>query len=240
MNTTTKTASLAAFLGAALLGGCVANEDLTQRIHDLDSSLAASRKANDELRSRVSAAEKERDAARAEAEKLTGQGAAYGAAQKALEERIKELEGAFPPESGTASGGEPGDISIERIAGGFKFVVQGEILFRTGEAELSEEGKAALGKIANALKGRPERVRVEGHTDNVPIAKPETKAKYPFGNLDLSLDRALRVGDALIRSGVEASRVSCGGYGEHQPRADNASAEGKRKNRRVEILVQAP
>ncbi len=82
-------------------------------------------------------------------------------------------------------------------------------------------------------------MRVEGHTDNVPIVREETKARYPFGNLDLSLDRAVHVAAYLIKEGVDAKRVSCGGYGEHQPRTDNGTPEGRKKNRRVEILVQA-
>ena len=81
-------------------------------------------------------------------------------------------------------------------------------------------------------------MRVEGHTDNVPIVKAETKAKYPAGNLDLSLQRALHVADWLVKEGgLEGKRVSCAGYGEHRPRTDNGTAEGRKKNRRVEILI---
>jgi flagellar motor protein MotB len=93
--------------------------------------------------------------------------------------------------------------------------------------------------VAELLKGRRERIRVDGHTDNVPIGKPETRARYPFGNLDLSMDRALRVADFLVKSGVEAARVSGAGFGEHAPRADNATTEGRARNRRVEIQLQS-
>lgn len=222
--------------GALLLGGCATEEDFAKRIRDLDDVTVAQRKANDELRERLAAADKAVASARAEVDRLQGRDAAYQAAQAALEARLKELEGVF---QGAGGGGEDGGITLEKIAGGYKFVVQGEILFGTGEADLTEDGQAALARIADALKGRTERIRVEGHTDNVPIVKAETKARYPFGNLDLSLDRALRVADALIKDGIEARRVSCGGYGEHSPRTDNGSAEGRKKNRRVEILVQA-
>ncbi len=221
---------------AVPLAGCATDEALTQRIHDLDQVVAGQRKANDELREKAAAADKAVAAARADVDRLQGRDTAYQEAQAKLQERIQELEKSFQAPGG---GGEDGGIAIEKIAGGFKFVVQGEVLFGTGEAELTADGKAALGKIAAALKGRSERVRVDGHTDNVPIVKAETKARYPFGNLDLSLDRALRVADFLVKEGVEAKRVSCGGYGEHQPRTDNGTAEGRKKNRRVEILVQA-
>jgi len=223
-------------LAAAAGAGCATGEGQAQRIHDLDQVVAKQARANEELREKVVAAEKSVAAARAEVDRLQGRDAAYQDAQAKLQERIQELEKSFQAPGG---GGEDGGIAIEKIAGGYKFVVQGEILFGTGEADLTPEGTAALAKIAGALKGRGERIRVEGHTDNVPIVKAETKARYPFGNLDLSLDRALRVADSLIKAGIEAKRVSCGGYGEHQPRAENSTAEGKKKNRRVEILVQA-
>lgn len=242
MNTTARGGLRAApllLLGAAscgLLAGCQTGAGDAQTIHNLDQSLRDSRRANDELREKVTGADLAVKAAQAQVERLQGRDAAYQEAQSKLEERLKELEGVTQAPGG---GGEDGGISYERIPGGFKVVVQGEVLFNSGEAELRAEGKAALGKIAAKLKGGNEKIRVEGHTDNAPISRPETKAKYPFGNLDLSLDRALRVADALIQDGIPARRVSCGGYGEHQPRADNGTAEGKKKNRRVEILVLA-
>jgi flagellar motor protein MotB len=228
----------ALFIGiaaATCAAGCRSDERLTQTVHDLDTTVATQRRANDELRAMVAASKNAASTARAEIDRASNRDEAYRAAQEALEKRLRELETEF---AGAAGAGESG-ISVEKIAGGFKFVVEGEILFGTGREELSDDGKAKLQKIADALKGRSERVRVEGHTDNVPIVKPESKAKYPFGNLDLSIQRALRVADALIQAGVEQRRVSCGGKGEHEPRADNGTADGRKRNRRVEILVQA-
>lgn len=225
----------APFLAAAaalLAAGCASDPALVQRIHDLDQSLAESRKANDELRGRVTAAEQQLKANQAEMDRLRGRDEAYRKAQEALDEWVKKLQATFPEGAGE------GDVTVERIQGGYKFVAQGDVLYRTGEADLTDEGKSALRRIAEQLKGRSERVRVEGHTDNVPIVKDETKRKFPYGNLDLSLQRALVAADLLIKDGIEPKRVSCAGFGEHQPRADNGSAEGKKKNRRVEILVQ--
>ena len=232
-----KAAPLAVALLAAIVGtGCASDPALTQRIHDLDQVVAAQRKANDDLRVERDGMSKQVAAMKVEVERLGGRDAAFVEAQKRLEARLAELDGAFP---GAAAAGQDSDIAIEKIQGGFKFVVQGEVLFSTGSADLTADGKAALGRIAGALRGKSERVRIEGHTDNVPIVKAETKAKFPYGNLDLSLQRALVAADFIMKEGVEARRVSCAGWGEHQPRTGNDSADGKKKNRRVEILVQA-
>ena len=220
---------------AACAAGCRSDERLIQTILDQDQTMAAQRRRNEELSARVQAAEKAAAAVQAQIDRTQGRDEAYRAAQEALEKRLREIETEF---AGAAAGGESG-ISVEKIAGGFKFVVEGEILFGTGREELSDEGKAKLQKIADALKGRSEKVRVEGHTDNVPIVKEESRARYPFGNLDLSIQRSLRVADALVQAGVEPRRVACGGKGEHEPRADNGTADGRKRNRRVEILVQA-
>ena len=223
--------------GAALAGsGCSSDPAMVERIHHLDQVVASQRSSNDELRDRLSASEKALAATRAENDRLRGSDEAFRAAQAALEARLKELEGTFP--AAEAPGSDEAGVTVEKIEGGYKFVVQGEVLFGLGEISLTAEGQAALAKIADALKGRRENVRIEGHTDNVPIVKAETKAKFPYGNLDLSLQRALVAADALIKAGVDARRVSCAGWGEYKPRVDNGTAEGRKKNRRVEILVQ--
>lgn len=218
-------------LSAVSGAGCVADGgSATEQVAAQDTVIREQRRSNDALRESLAASEKALAGARAEAERLRGTDGAYRAAAERLEARLRELEGAFQdPTQG---------VLVEKVeGGGIRFVVQGEVLFGTGEAELTEEGKQALARVAALLKGRRERIRVEGHTDNVPIGKPETRARYPYGNMDLSLDRALHVADQLTREGVEAARVSCAGYGEFSPRADNATAEGRGRNRRVEILV---
>ena len=221
--------------GAALLGtGCTSDPAHAQKIHDADQVISAQRRAGEELRDRLASAEKALAATRAENDRLRGSDEAFRAAQAALEARLKELEGTFPA---AETPGEEAGVTVEKIEGGYKFVVQGEVLFGLGEISLTEEGQAAMAKIAAALKGRRESVRIEGHTDNVPIVKAETKAKFPYGNLDLSLQRSLVAADALITAGVEAKRVSCAGWGEYRPRADNGTLEGRKRNRRVEILV---
>jgi flagellar motor protein MotB len=225
----------AALLLSGAVAGCQAPdaEGAARRVRDLDEVVAAQRRSNDELRERLASADRALAAARSEAERLRGTDAAYQEAAERLRRLRGELEETFRDPAG--------GITVEAAEGGaLRFIVQGEVLFGSGEADLTEEGRAAVASVAAALKGRREAVRVEGHTDTTPISRPETKARYPLGNLELSLHRALKVADALIQAGVEGARVSAAGWGEYRPRADNGTVEGKRRNRRVEILLSNP
>jgi chemotaxis protein MotB len=109
------------------------------------------------------------------------------------------------------------------------------VLFPSGSAELSKEGKDALTEVAHILKQFPERrFEVAGHTDNVPIAPPS-----PFkNNLELSTGRALTVAEFLTSAGMNPSRLSAAGYSEHQPVASNSKEAGRQENRRIEIVLQ--
>ena len=103
------------------------------------------------------------------------------------------------------------------------------ILFRTESAELRSESIAVLNATADTLNANPGvAVEIAGHTDS------DGDADY---NQDLSDRRANAVRDYLISRGVSGSRLSAAGYGESQPVASNATAEGKAQNRRVELRV---
>ena len=134
-----------------------------------------------------------------------------------------------------------GDNQIEviRDGAGLRFVLRESVLFGTGSRSLSDDGKRALGRVAEALHGGNQRISVEGHTDNVPVAKEETRKRYPRGNIELSVDRAFAVYDYLIKDGgVDVSRVSVAGLGEYRPIAPNTSEMNRWRNRRVEIRVE--
>jgi chemotaxis protein MotB len=75
-------------------------------------------------------------------------------------------------------------------------------------------------------------LRIEGHTDNRPIATPQ----FP-SNWELSGARAARIVRLLESRGVDPVRMSMAGQGEHQPVADNATADGRNRNRRVVLLI---
>ncbi|NDE85091.1 MAG: chemotaxis protein MotB [Verrucomicrobia bacterium] len=127
------------------------------------------------------------------------------------------------------------DVLISRLKDQLKVTVASEILFPSGSAELSPEGVDVLRKVAAAINKSQDEVRVEGHTDNVPIA-PVLAQYYPT-NWELSTARAAVAVRTLEATGmVPASRLSAVGFGDSRPLAPNDNSEGQAKNRRVEIV----
>jgi OOP family OmpA-OmpF porin len=110
---------------------------------------------------------------------------------------------------------------------GKKTLVLEGVTFATNSSQLTGESNAVLDRVAAALKANPDvRVEVGGHTDNT-----GTNAI----NRRLSKDRAKAVADYLVRKGIAASRLESEGYGSKEPIADNGTADGRAKNRRVEL-----
>lgn len=126
------------------------------------------------------------------------------------------------------------DVTISELAGKLTVNILDRVLFASGEAEIKTEGQEVLRKVAQVLGQYPDRqIHVIGHTDNVPIHT----ARYP-SNWELSSARALAAVRFLTeQAGVAPARVGAVGYGEFHPVADNATAEGRAKNRRIAIVV---
>ena len=107
--------------------------------------------------------------------------------------------------------------------------------FDSGSPELRTTAEAAVGRIAKLLNDQSNNIRIEGHTDNVPIHN----AQYT-SNWELSTARATEMTRLFItRYNLPASRLSAAGYAEYHPVAGNATAEGRAQNRRVDIVVLA-
>lgn len=107
--------------------------------------------------------------------------------------------------------------------------------FAPGSAMLEPRSLAAIARIADTLKAAGNHVRIEGHTDDRPIAT----AQFP-SNWELSTSRATNVLRFLItNAGLKPSRLSAVGYGEHRPLARNDSPEGRARNRRVDIVIMS-
>lgn len=105
----------------------------------------------------------------------------------------------------------------------------GGVNFMTGAAELSVAARESLARFSGIVASYPDlRFRVAGHTDSTGSAQINT---------ELSLRRAITVRDYLIGQGVAASAIDVDGFGPSEPIADNSTAEGRARNRRVEIII---
>jgi chemotaxis protein MotB len=123
------------------------------------------------------------------------------------------------------------DISFRR--GRMIVEMPAAVLFDSGSAELSPAGKDTVTQVAKILRNVPKhRFLVGGHTDNVPAVK-----QYK-SNWELSAARAVRVTETLTSHGVSSKRLVIAGYSEYDPVANNSSEAGRRKNRRIEIILE--
>ncbi len=126
------------------------------------------------------------------------------------------------------------DIEVNVEKGVVFISISDKMLFKSGSIQLSERAKEVLGKVAQVVKDKPEmEFLVEGHTDNVPISRDGIK-----DNWDLSVLRATAVVRVLQKDfGVDPSRMTAGGRGEHVPLVANDTPENKSTNRRTRIVV---
>jgi chemotaxis protein MotB len=128
---------------------------------------------------------------------------------------------------------ESKDVTISKLQGKLTVNILDRIMFDSGEAVMQPAGEAVMRKIAALLAQHPElKIHVIGHTDNVPI-----RSRFA-SNWELSAARALAAVHFLTeKAGVDPRRVGAVGYGEYRPIADNATPEGRAKNRRIAITI---
>ncbi len=126
------------------------------------------------------------------------------------------------------------ELTVREEGGKVYVAMSDKLLFESGKAIVNEQGKRALGKLAEVLNKQTEiDVYIEGHTDNVPI-----KTVVYQDNWDLSVIRATSVVRILTEVyGVAPLQIQPCGRGEFKPVATNESAEGRAKNRRTEIIM---
>jgi chemotaxis protein MotB len=197
---------------------------------DLEQKLAATEKQRDdekagratsekkyaEVTASLNSTQQELDSLRkqkAEAEKRL-------AAQRALTERFRKMI-------------DSGKIKIALRGGRMIMQLPSGVLFGSGKADLSADGKTVLSEVATVLKEFPDRkFIIAGHTDAEPLRGSKFK-----DNWELSTARSLTVTKYLITAGVAPTNLSAAGYGEFDPIGDNATDEGKANNRRIEIIL---
>ena len=125
------------------------------------------------------------------------------------------------------------EVDIKVTERGIAFRINAPFLFDSGRARLREENIAVLEKLAGFFQRFDYPLRVEGHTDSVPI----NNERFP-SNWELSAARSVAVARFFQGAGVPPERMAALGYGEYHPLASNETAEGRAKNRRVEIFLK--
>jgi chemotaxis protein MotB len=146
----------------------------------------------------------------------------------ALRQLMKEAEEAMRPLIAQ------GLVDVSEEGGVFQISIRSDILFSSGSAVLSTTAQQVIQQLGAVLVGFPVDIRVEGHTDNVPI----TGGLYP-SNWELSAARAASVVHLMTQSGVPPQRLAVIAYGEFHPVLPNTTPDGRNANRRVILSIAA-
>ena len=193
--------------------------------------LAAAQQEAASLRGRVADLETIRDQLLRSSTELQGQVARKEAELLALHSTQSEIVEGLKKEIADQQ------VQVEQIKDRLRVEMVDEVLFDSGEATLKPGGVEVLKKVGAALKKVVDRpIEVQGHTDNVPI-RGALARRFPT-NWELSSARSLNVARFLQeQAGLDPARLSAVAFSEYQPRASNDTDEGRRKNRRIEILL---
>lgn len=245
--------------GALLLGGCNAKE-----IAALQQQNAALTSSRDQLQAQKTALEQEKnrneEALRTSLlnrsqqlnqlnDNLTGAeqaNSALTADLRSKEQRIAEMQRILDQKDAAVKalrqkvgdallGFNAQDLQVNVKNGKVYVSLSEQLLFKSGSTRVDPKGQEALKKLATALQGNQDvNVLVEGHTDNVPIARGTAGMR---DNWDLSVLRATEITRLLTTNGLPASQVTPSGRAEYVPIAENNSPTNKALNRRTEIIL---
>lgn len=210
---------------------------LEARIVQLQDSMADLRGQRTDLQDRLGLAAEE--VHRLEV-LLSDQGTEYDQLQerletlRSIEEEVRQRNAIYEEMLGRfRSLIDGGQLAVAIVRGRMVIQLPQDVLFSSGSATLGTEGRRTLTEVGRVLAELGDRTfQVEGHTDNVPIST----AQFP-SNWELSSARALSVVRVLIDAGVQPASLSGAGYGEYQPVASNDDRDGRRLNRRIEIVM---
>jgi len=204
-------------LWASAVGKLRGLESLQTKLDDANASLAGAQAENQKAKDQIAA--------------LQSKVADLEQDKNAAAQMAKGLENEMRADL------ESKDVTISNLQGKLTVNILDRVMFDSGEAILKPAGESVMRKVAAILAGHPQlKVHVIGHTDNVPI-RPEARSRFA-SNWELSTARALAAVHFLTeKADVDPRRVGAVGYGEYRPLADNATAEGRARNRRIAITI---
>ncbi|MGV3642054.1 MAG: OmpA family protein [Adhaeribacter sp.] len=155
--------------------------------------------------------------------------------QRILAEKDRAVNNLKNSVSKALLGFKAADLSVNVKNGKVYVSLSEQLLFKSGSTKVDPKGQEALAKLAQALKDQPDvNVLIEGHTDNVPIARGTAGMK---DNWDLSVLRATEIARLLTGAGLAAQRVTAAGHSEFVPVVANTSTANRQQNRRTEIIL---
>jgi chemotaxis protein MotB len=193
-------------------------------VPELEGELDRIRKDREASQQRVTAAQQDLKATQSEIEQLRQQRAE---AERRLA-MVKELTEKFKAMITS------GKLELIERRGRMIVKMPAEVLFPSGSAELSPEGKTTLTQVAAVLRGDPKRrLMVAGHTDSQPIADANYRS-----NWELSAERAVTVTEFLIGAGLRPGNLAAAGFAQYDPIGNNGSAAGRKENRRIELVIE--
>ena len=161
---------------------------------------------------------------------IIGTGGRMGELQISPTLRISETAGEIIEQMGLTD-----EASVGTRRDGLVITLSGSLLFESGKADLRPESAEVLSRLANLLDSAEGKIRIEGHSDNIPIAT----AGIP-SNWELSAYRAAAVLRYLTETaGMPSARFETAGYAEYRPLVPNDTRENRARNRRVEIILMS-
>jgi len=208
----------------------VKSSELAQQKSELEQQKSELEQQKSELEQRSADLEKQNSAIQQQVATLEQQKAALLEASQQRQQQYDALVQNLSKEV------EQGQLQVRQYKNMLAVDLAEQIFFDSGRAKLKPGGKEVLKKVGEALKGYENKViRVVGHTDNVPLAK-SLQATFPT-NWELSVARATNVVRFLQDAGIPPERMVASGRSEYDPVASNDTAEGRQKNRRIEIML---
>lgn len=198
-------------------------ESLTAKNQGLQKNLDAATAKSNELEQKVASMQSSVDQLNADLER---QKKATTEAQSTYEGMVAQLRDEV----------SSGHVEIQRMRDGIRVNLAQDILFKSGSANLDPVGKDLLAKVGDELKKSSYEIVVIGHTDNQKIGA-KLAQRFPT-NWSLGAARAGTIVQLFQDAGIMSARLLAVSAGENRPRADNATAEGRELNRRIEILMR--
>jgi chemotaxis protein MotB len=210
---------------------------LSQQQQTLQGEVKAANERGDDLA-------RQKEALVAEKTALEQRQAQLDAQQKALDAQLQQSEDDARRQQSTYDGLvknlkkelEAGQIQVQQMRDGLSVNVAQEILFDSGSAALDKQGREVLQRVSDQLKETSYQIVVTGHSDDRPIG-PGLVARYPT-NWELSAARAASVVRLFQDTGIAAVRLMAVGVADTRPVASNDTAEGRARNRRIEIRLR--